>query len=154
MTTFRKLFALPVKRRINFDHRRYERIVAMKKCLIATVVFFLLGLMVVDDTFARGHGPGRGHAWRHGHVHSRVGIGFAFGPPFWGPWHYVPYYPPPPPTIIIERQTPPIYIEQPQVERRPQDTYAGYWYYCQSPSGYYPEVRECPAGWVKVPPRP
>ncbi|MDR0439622.1 MAG: hypothetical protein LBI59_01360 [Candidatus Accumulibacter sp.] len=120
----------------------------MKKLLIATVAVLLLGLVVSDDTVARGRGHG------HGHGHGRVGVGFVFGAPFWAPWHYVPYYYPSPPPIIIERQAPPVYIERPQVERQSQNAYSGYWYYCQSPSGYYPEVQECPTGWVKVPPRP
>ncbi|MFZ3045386.1 MAG: hypothetical protein WA151_05695 [Desulfatirhabdiaceae bacterium] len=25
-----------------------------------------------------------------------------------------------------------------------------YWYYCRSPRGYYPDVKECPLGWKKV----
>jgi hypothetical protein len=139
-----------------------ERIV-MKKQLIAAVAFFLLGLVVVGDAFAdrgyggrgqgwsqgRGYGPGygRGHDWGH----SRIGVGVVIGAPFWYPWFSAPYYPP----VIIERQAPPVYIEQaPAMERAPQTGYSGYWYYCQSPSGYYPEIRECPGSWVKVPPRP
>jgi hypothetical protein len=66
--------------------------------------------------------------------------------------YYYPSYPSYYPPVIIERRTPPVYVEQsPPEENRPQ---AGYWYYCQSPSGYYPEIQECPKGWVKVPPRP
>jgi hypothetical protein len=81
-----------------------------------------------------------------------VGVGVVVGAPFWMPWYYPPpYYPP----VIIERQAPPVYIEQsPPVERETQTGYGGYWYYCQSPSGYYPEIRECPSAWIKVPPRP
>jgi hypothetical protein len=30
-------------------------------------------------------------------------------------------------------------------KRRPS-----YWYYCQNPQGYYPYVKSCPAGWMKV----
>ena len=29
---------------------------------------------------------------------------------------------------------------------------AGWWYYCDQSSGYYPYVRECPTGWQRVPP--
>jgi hypothetical protein len=28
----------------------------------------------------------------------------------------------------------------------------GYWYYCESKRGYYPDVPECPEDWIKVPP--
>ena len=119
----------------------------MRKQLIGTIALMLLGLVAV--------GAGDAHADRgRGHGHGRVGVGIVVGSPFWGPWYYPPpyYYPPYYPPVVIERQAPPVYIEQsPAVESRPQ---AGYWYYCQSPSGYYPEVRECPGGWVKVLPRP
>ena len=29
-----------------------------------------------------------------------------------------------------------------------------YWYYCQDPEGYYPNVDECPDGWQQVAPQP
>jgi hypothetical protein len=123
----------------------------MKKQSIVIITVFLLGALAAGDGFAARWHRG-GHGW---HGHGRVGVGVVVGAPFfWRPWHYPPpyYYPP----VVIERPAPPVYIEQspPPVESRPQTRYAGYWYYCQSPSGYYPEVRECPGGWVKVPPRP
>jgi hypothetical protein len=121
----------------------------MKKQLIAIVALFLAGALAADDAFA-GRWHRGGHRW---HGPGRVGVGVVVGAPFfWRPWYYSPpYYPP----VIIERRAPPVYVEQsPLIESRPQTRYAGYWYYCQSPSGYYPEVRECPRGWVKVPPRP
>jgi hypothetical protein len=115
-------------------------------------VLFLLGLTATGEALAD-----RRHAGRHGHRYTRTSVGFVVGAPLMMPWYYPSYYPP----IIIERQAPPVYIErspvyveQPPVEREAQTRYSGYWYYCQSPSGYYPEVRECPGGWVKVPPRP
>jgi hypothetical protein len=124
-----------------------ERIV-MKKQLIVTVALFLLGLLAVGDASAD---RGRGHGWGHGHGYGRVGVGVFVGAPFWSPWYYPAYYPP----VVIERRAPPVYIEQsPPVEMRAQTVYSGYWYYCQSPSGYYPEIRECPQGWLKIPPRP
>jgi hypothetical protein len=113
----------------------------MKKLLIATA---LLGLVAGGDAFAWGRGH---HAFRHGYGHHQVGVGVVVGAPFWTPWYYPAYHPP----IIIERQAPPVYIERLPEERVMQ---AGYWYYCQSPSGYYPEIRECPGAWIKVPPRP
>ncbi len=27
-----------------------------------------------------------------------------------------------------------------------------YWYYCTDPAGYYPQVRDCAKGWLKVVP--
>lgn len=127
----------------------------MKKQWIATAAIFLIGLTAAGGAFAdRGRGWRGGPGWHgHGHGHGRIGVGVVVGAPFWSPWYYppYPYYPP----VVIERQAPPVYIEQsPPAESRPQTAYSGYWYYCQSPSGYYPEIRECPKGWVKVPPRP
>ena len=88
-----------------------------------------------------------------GHYHGRVGVGVVIGP-YWGPWYYPPpyYYPPYYPPVVIERPAPPVYIEQsPPVAAEAK---AGYWYYCQSRGGYYPHVKECPDGWLKVEPRP
>lgn len=114
----------------------------MRKQLIATVALVLLSLVAVGDASAD-----------RGRWHGHTSVGIVVGPPYWSPWYYPPpyYYPPYYPPVVIERQAPPVYIEQsPPVETKT----AGYWYYCQSPGGYYPEVRECPGGWVKVPPRP
>ena len=142
-------FQFTFERVVRLPRRRFEngKGIVMRKQLIATIALMLLGLIAV--------GAGDAHADRgRGHGYGRVGVGIVVGPPFWGPWYYPPsyYYPPYYPPVVIERPAPPVYIEQSSpVESRPQ---AGYWYYCQSPGGYYPEVRECPGGWVKVLPRP
>lgn len=114
----------------------------MKRPLLLTALIILFGVGGMNAAVAD-----------RGRVRSHVGVGVTFGP-YWGPWYYPPpyYYPPYYPPVIIERPAPPVYIEQsPPVEVRPQTSY---WYYCQSPSGYYPDVRECPGGWLKVLPRP
>ena len=46
-------------------------------------------------------------------------------------YYYGPSYAPPPPA----------YAPPPR-----------YWYYCREPEGYYPNVRSCPDGWMKVVP--
>ncbi|HEB81219.1 MAG TPA: hypothetical protein ENI71_05030 [Chromatiales bacterium] len=72
------------------------------------------------------------------------GMGPAWG---WGPWWAPPplYYPPPP--VIV---TPPPQITYIAPERpRPY-----YWYYCESSKTYYPYVKKCPGGWMKVVPHP
>jgi hypothetical protein len=40
-----------------------------------------------------------------------------------------------------------VYVEPPPAA--PQ-----YWYYCESPGGYYPYVPQSPGGWLQVVPRP
>jgi hypothetical protein len=95
-----------------------------------------------------GHGGGHHGGWRHGGRPGAGGwvggIGFA-GFPLWYPngdgavygYAYPAIGEAPPPVVYIEREPPP-----------------EYWYYCREPQGYYPQVGECPGGWVKVAPRP
>lgn len=104
----------------------------MRTAFLALLVA-LAGVMASEPALAHGRG--------------RVTVGVHFGP-YWGPWWY---YPPPyyyyPPTVVVPAQ-PTTYIEQ-----NTADT-AGWWYYCDQSRGYYPYVRECPAGWQRVPPTP
>jgi len=37
------------------------------------------------------------------------------------------------------------------VQPAPLET-SSYWYYCENPKGYYPYVKDCPYGWMKVVP--
>jgi hypothetical protein len=80
-------------------------------------------------------------------------------PPYWGParpawcgpryYYGGPVYNAAPPVIIYR---PPVYI-QPQhvyVQRRQEG--ADYWYYCDNPQGFYPYIKSCPGGWMKVVP--
>ena len=114
----------------------------MKK---ATAVWVLLiGLMLaVPWPSIAGHGH---------HNRTRVFIGGSFWvgpPPFWGPAPWGPayvyggpaYYGPPP----VFAQPPGRYIQRGQEE-------TDYWYYCDHPQGYYPYIKSCPGGWMKVVP--
>lgn len=91
----------------------------------------------------QGHHEFGGHHEFEGRrdFHSRIFIGPGF---WWGPGY--PYYADPP--VIVE-PAPPVYIQP----GTPPDQ-AGYWYYCQNPPGYYPYIKECPAGWMAVVPQP
>jgi hypothetical protein len=40
------------------------------------------------------------------------------------------------------------------VQPAPQPEEPNYWYYCHNPEGYYPYVKKCPSGWMKVVPSP
>jgi hypothetical protein len=85
---------------------------------------------------------------RHGHFSGGVFIGVPlWGPGWWGyPYPYAYPYPyPSQPTVVI-RQEPQEYVQQPA---QPQQQY---WYYCPDPQGYYPYVKACPKGWLKVVP--
>ena len=96
-----------------------------------------------------------GQAW-HGDGHFRGGIwigpgwgagwGPGWGPGWWGPSYYDPYY--------QYYAPPPAVIQQPQgyVEPAPQPEEQSYWYFCTNPQGYYPYVKKCPKGWMKVVP--
>ena len=49
--------------------------------------------------------------------------------------------------------SPPAVIQQePQVYSEPEQQQPYYWYFCQNPQGYYPYVKSCPGGWLKVVP--
>ena len=101
----------------------------------------------------------------HGHWHRHFIFGIHMGGPvilygpefFFGPGFYDrhafpswnrPYRLPPQTVAPI---TPPIYIQQEQSSMvQPQTRY---WYYCLNPEGYYPDVDECPNGWIPVAPQ-
>jgi hypothetical protein len=114
----------------------------MKVSPRAILAFFLISLSV-------GHAQaGNGHRYHgHGH-HGHSSFGVFIGSP-WGPWGYPPpvYYPPR--VIVLPAPEPPVYIEQGSLGRADQ-----YWYFCQQSGAYYPQVSQCPGGWIRVPPRP
>ena len=137
----------------------------------------LVSLMLISN-LAQAHPPGHRGGWRGG-VGVYVGSPFPFyGPP--APFAYsygYPYYPypyayGPPQVIVTQPPQPQVYIEQgsgvtstPEVAAPPPTQAAptasatnnnsqGYWYYCEQSDGYYPYVKECPAGWKQVTPTP
>lgn len=89
----------------------------------------------------------------HDHHRGRAHFGVFIGAPVWPSWYYYPpayYYPPQVVTVPVPT-TPPVYIEQTPAPAAPAENY---WYYCTSPSGYYPYIKQCPGGWLKVAPQP
>jgi hypothetical protein len=113
-----------------------------------------------DRRRGRHHGfPGKHFHFPGKHFHGpRVFIGprFHVGPrayPYYSPYyygHYGGYYGYAPPVVVTP---PPVVVTPPPtsyIERAPA---AQYWHYCQDPAGYYPDVQQCPGGWVQVPPR-
>lgn len=120
--------------------------------------------LIFTSPLAQAHPPGRG--WHGG------GMGFYFGAPYpFFPFAYPPYpYPyvySPPPVVITQPQSQ-VYIEQESNNPTNAAPAAGnstapaasasnnnaYWYYCEAANGYYPYVKECPAGWKQVTPTP
>lgn len=121
----------------------------LARIITATIVMVLAGILAVTDADARG-----GHGGRGGHG-PRVGVGVWLGPGWWPGWGWPYYYPsyhypyyPPEQTIVI--QPPPEIYEQ----QGPQPEQMIYWYFCKDPQGYYPYVKQCPNGWMKVVPTP
>jgi hypothetical protein len=100
--------------------------------------------------FGGGHFGGghfRGGHFGGGHFRGGHGVDFvispAFGPWWWDPYPY--YYPYPSEPVVLQSE--PVIVE-------PQAPEQHYWYYCSNPSGYYPYLKQCPNGWMKVLPAP
>lgn len=122
----------------------------MKKSDYLVLIFSALLFVGVLPVYAGGHG------WHGGDGHFGIWIGPGWAG--WGPWWwsgaYYPYYPyyaygsgypyyPP-------QQQPSVYVEQ-----TPQTDEQTYWYFCPDARNYYPYVKRCPKGWLKViPPSP
>lgn len=99
----------------------------MKLFKLLLIPALLCAMAASDPAWAdRGH-----HRFHRGHA----GFGVLIAAPLIYPWYSrsYPYYSPPP-----------VYVEQGDP--------GGYWYRCDNPSGYYPDVRECPAGWRRIVP--
>jgi hypothetical protein len=117
----------------------------MKKHMYIVLALLFVLMINVLPAYADHGGHGR-----HGGGH--VGIGLYFGPGLWWPYSYYPYYPYysypyyPPSRVIIEQPS------EMYVQPAPQAEAPRYWYYCQEPQGYYPYVKKCPKGWMKVVP--
>ncbi len=92
-----------------------------------------------------GHGYGRGHYGRYRHHyrgHHDRGPRYFWSGSIVIPWYPYGYHAPPP--VIIQKE--------PQVYVQPEQEPENYWYYCPDPQGYYPYIRECASGWMKVVP--
>jgi hypothetical protein len=110
------------------------------------------------------NGGSHGGNWHGGHSNFVVGVGFGW--PYWGGWGwwpgyyyggYYPYYP--------AYNAYPYTYEPYSYDTYPTGTYiqrdapaAGparndYSYYCPDPAGYYPDVRTCAKGWLRVVPQ-
>jgi hypothetical protein len=113
----------------------------MKKPIYLSLIVFVTLFVILFASVAPVYAfrpvppPVRGGVW----------VGPGWGPWWWGPVVY-PWYDYPRPPVIIEQQ-PAVYDVQPQ---QPEEQY--YWYYCAESKTYYPYVKQCPKGWMKVVP--
>ncbi|MGC9185416.1 MAG: hypothetical protein ACP5GC_08225 [Thiomonas sp.] len=91
-----------------------------------------VGLPVYYGAYGAPWYPGWGGGW-----YDRWDDPFpAYG---WSTWS---------PPVVVERQ--PVVVQSLPPGPAPQS----FWYYCQSPAGYYPYVSVCPGGWTTVPATP
>ena len=124
-----------------------QREMDMKKAICLVLAVFVLLFAGTLPAYARGWGDHHGSRF----VFSGgvwIGPGWGGWGPWWGPLYYpyYPYYPEPP--VVIQQQ-PSVYVQP-----TPQPEEQNYWYYCPNPPGYYPYVKQCPKGWMKVVPSP
>jgi len=121
----------------------------LKTILILSAIFILA---ITSPVYARGGGH-RGGGFRGGWGYRAAPFrGYYYGwgySPFYWPylgWPYSPYSPYSP-YYSYPPETTPYSGPQQQEQQQPY-----YWYYCQDPQGYYPYVKSCPGGWMKVVP--
>lgn len=125
------------------DETRFTRKVCpMKKWNRFLVIMVLFSVLFAGNAMAYDH-------WHWGGPH--------WGPHHWGgprviidPWFPL-YYPPPP---VIVQPAPVYHPPEVYIQQQPAPPEQGYWYYCESARAYYPYVKECPGGWMKVLPQP
>lgn len=98
-------------------------------------------------------GHGRSYPYYRRPYYRPYNYGYPAGHFYWPAYPPAVYYPP---TVILPPD-PPVYIQQQPtrlVPSLPESTVTNYWYYCENPAGYYPEIERCSGEWIKIPPRP
>lgn len=108
-----------------------------------------------------GHREGHGGGWGWGWGLLGLSLGLALATPSYAAPAPVYYYPPAQPAIVqapayVEPAAP--YYSEPVAP--PPPAYSApqaannWWYFCQESGAYYPYVRDCPGGWLRVAPTP
>jgi hypothetical protein len=111
--------------------------------------------------YGHGYGYGYGYGWA---PRPRVGVDVWIGPgTYWygsryayPGWAYPPPYPSTvyvPPPVVVSPPPPIVWVERPPEQAAPAAPVPGFWYWCAESQGWYPQVPECPAGWLQVAPR-
>ena len=98
--------------------------------------------------YGRGY-YGRGY-WPYYGFGLGYGLGYGYGGywPYYGGYGYDGYggYDYNRPMVV--------YIQREDDTQEATGAQANYWHYCRNPEGYYPDVKECPDGWIPVAPQP
>lgn len=114
--------------------------------------FILLSLLILSFPFPSYGG-------------SRVYVGVNIGVrhpyvvvhrPFWGPPRVYRYWGGPAvlvPFFYYYGPAPVIIREDPLANTQADQLQENYWYYCPDTQSYYPYVKSCPSGWMKVVPQ-
>ncbi|SER71396.1 hypothetical protein SAMN05421690_10587 [Nitrosomonas sp. Nm51] len=124
----------------------------MKKLILIFFAIPLLGILMYSQAAAHG---GRIDRFNFGIHFGYPGyLGYGYYDPYFYPslYSYPPVVVPMTPPVIVQ-STPPVYIQQHE-QPTPGHSQTNYWYYCQDPDGYYPYVKQCPGGWLRVNPHP
>ncbi len=109
-----------------------------------------------------GFSGGHRHSFRGGRRHNNrfifgLGLGGLYSPGYYGygygfrPYYRSPYYGYPSYyRRSVVTSAPIVYIQREEATL-PQ---TNYWHYCRDPEGYYPYVKQCQEGWLRVAPQP
>lgn len=115
-------------------------------------IYPVLFLVVVALLFA-GALPVQASGHGHSSFHGSVWIGPGWGG--WGPWWWgapaYPYYDARAyPYYDDYDWAPPVANQERYEQPAPQREEQSYWYFCPDSRNYYPYVKKCPSGWLKV----
>jgi hypothetical protein len=151
----------------------------MKKFVIAATAALALGMVpIAASAQSHSHGSGGGGGGWHGgsgfhgggnwhgggwhgvHGGPRFGLSFGFPAYYWGPGYYPYAYAYPYPYTYYDGGSYDDGAPQTYIQRDTGDSVAPvappqrsqYSYYCTNPAGYYPQIANCPSGWMTVVP--
>ena len=124
----------------------------MKRISRTLVVVLMLLFAGAGTVQADRHGGGYGGGHGGGYYRGWDWLPFWFGVTAIAtlPYYLAPRNPPQ--TVIIQQPAREAEYVQPPPPLA-QTVVQHYWYYCQNPMGYYPYVKECQNGWMKVVPK-
>jgi hypothetical protein len=132
----------------------------MKRMPHSMLAVAMVVLATLASSPAMAQHYGYGHGWGGG---GGVRLGINVGVPLYWPGYYpppyapYPVYPYPAPVYGYPQPaplSPSAYVEQGPDQAAAPAQAQGDWYYCADSKSYYPYVRDCAAGWQRVPAQP